>query len=336
MLVASTQFLVAAAVIVAAGVLLTRCADVIAEATGLGRLLVGSLFLAVATSLPEMSVTLSAVRRGYSDLAVGDLLGATLFNLLTLSLIDLLHKSRGRMFSRAAAAHALSATMSISMTALAGLALILSRRWPDATWLGVGLPCWALVVAFVLGMRLVYYDQRLARQQPEAQAAEQELRRMVQAGWRRAALGYAAATVVIVVAGPYVAEAADTLADLTGLGGTFVGTTLVAFSTTLPELVATVAAVRLGAFDLALGNVFGSNAFNIVLLALLDAASPGTLLATVSPAHALTCFGGVLVTAVAILGQLYQAKRRIKFVEPDAVLVLVLVLAILWLLYAAQ
>lgn len=332
MLAASTQFLIAAGVIVVSGVVLTRCADTIAEATGLGRLLVGSLFLAVATSLPELSVTVSAARLGFQDLAVGDLLGAALFNLLGLAVADLIHESRGRMFSRTAAAHALSATMSIAMMALAGLALILSRQWPSATWLGVGLPCWALVVAFVLGIRLVYYDQRLAREQTETRAAEQAARRRA---WpARAAIGYVAAAAVIVVAGPYLARAADELADLTGLGGTFMGTTLVACCTTLPELVTTIAAVRMGAFDLALGNVFGSNAFNIVLLTVLDAALPGSLLATVSQTHALTCFGAVLVTAVAILGQLYQPERRIKLIEPDAVLVLVLVMTILWLLYA--
>lgn len=336
MLAASMQFLAAAAVIVAAGIFLTRCADAIAEATGLGRLLVGSLFLAVATSLPELSVTISAARLGFADLAVGDLLGASLFNMMTLAIVDLAHQSRGRMFSRAAAAHALSATMSITMMALAGLALILSRQWPHSTWLGVGTPCWGLLVAFVLGMRLVYYDQRRAREQPESQAAEREVQRRARAGLPRAATGYGVAAAVIVVAGPYLAEAADRLAELTGLGGTFVGTTLVAFSTTLPELVTTAAAVRLGAYDLALGNVFGSNAFNIVLLAVLDAASPGTLLAIVSPTHLLTCFGAVLVTAVAILGQLYQAERRIKFIEPDAVLVLALVVTILGLLYAIQ
>ena len=333
MLAAGMQFLAAAAVIVAAGVVLTRCADAMAEATGLGRLLVGSLFLAVATSLPEVSVTVSAVRLGFADLAVGDLLGAALFNLLTLAVVDLLHRSRGRMFSRAAAAHALSAAMSICMMALAGIGLVLSPRWPQAAWLSVGVPCWALVAVFFLGMRLVYYDQRLAREQPQARAAEQQARRLARAGLARAVMGYLAAAALIVAAGPYLAEAADTLADLTGLGGTFVGTTLVACSTTLPELVTTVAAVRLGAFDLALGNVFGSNAFNIVLLAVLDAASPGSLLATVSPTHVLTCFGAVLVTAVTILGQLYLAERRIQFVEPDALLVLALVVALLWLLY---
>ena len=105
------QFVVSAAVIVIAGTYLTRYADAIADLTGLGRLLVGSILLAGATSFPELSVDLSAVRLGEVDMAVGNLIGSSLFNLLILGILDLSHHSRGRMLSRASAAHALSATL---------------------------------------------------------------------------------------------------------------------------------------------------------------------------------------------------------------------------------
>lgn len=123
------QFLLAATVVVFAGNALTRCADAIAELTKLGRLLVGSIFLAGATSLPELTVDISAVKRGLPDLAVGDLLGSSLFNLLILAVADLMNSSRGRMLSRESAAHALSATMSIALTALAGISIFSGRGW---------------------------------------------------------------------------------------------------------------------------------------------------------------------------------------------------------------
>src|SRR5690606_32873248 len=111
-----------------AGTFLARFADSIATVTRLGRLLVGSLFLAAATSLPELSVGITAVQSGMADLAVGDLLGAGLFNLLTLALLDLLHSSSRRMFSRAAARHALSATMSITLIAFVAMSILLGNR----------------------------------------------------------------------------------------------------------------------------------------------------------------------------------------------------------------
>jgi len=101
------QFLVCAAVIIVAGTLLSKYGDWIAELTGLGRLLIGSILLAGATSLPELTVDISAVRLGAVDLAVGDLLGSSLMNLLILAMLDLSHHSRGRMLSKQGAAHAL-------------------------------------------------------------------------------------------------------------------------------------------------------------------------------------------------------------------------------------
>ena len=94
------QFLLAATVVVLAGSVLTRCADAIAEITKLGRLLVGSILVAGATSLPELLVNINGVRMGMADMAVGGLMGSCLFNLLILGIADMLTNSRNRMLSR--------------------------------------------------------------------------------------------------------------------------------------------------------------------------------------------------------------------------------------------
>jgi cation:H+ antiporter len=138
---------------------------------------------------------------------------------------------------------------------------------------------------------------------------------------------------VIVVAAPSLAEAAGKIAELTGLGGTFVGTTLVAFSTSLPELVSSLAALRMGAPDLAIGNIFGSNVFNMVLLLPIDIAYSGPLFADVSPVHALTGMAVIVITSLVVMGQLYQVERRVRLVEPDGVLILALVVASLVMVF---
>lgn len=152
----------------------------------------------------------------------------------------------------------------------------------------------------------------------------------------RAVGGFVAAALVIVVTGPFMARAADRLAELTGLGRTFVGTILVAFSTSLPELVATATAVRMGAFDLAVANIFGSNAFNMALLFPLDLAAGSPILAAVSQTHAITCVWTILVTGIVVMGQLYHVENRRRIVEPDALLVIGLVLGWMWLVYALR
>jgi cation:H+ antiporter len=323
------QFMLAATVVVFAGNALTRCADAIAELTKLGRLLVGSIFLAAATSLPELTVDISAVRMGLPDLAVGDLLGSSLFNLLILAVADLMNSSRGRMLSRESAAHALSAAMSIALTALAGISIFVGARLGAWTFGGIGIGSLAILGAYLLGVRMVYFDQRVAAAKLPDEAG------LAAPGMtlRKAVTGFVIAAGVIVVAAPFVAEAAGRIAELSGLGSTFVGTTLVAFSTSLPELVATIAAVRMKAFDLALGNIFGSNSFNMILLVPLDLAHPGALLAAVSQAHILTALAVIMATAVAVLGQLYKVERRIRFIEPDAALVIAIILGSLALIY---
>jgi len=326
------QFVIAASLIVVAGTFLTRYADAIADLTGFGRLLVGSILLAGATSLPELAVDISAIRLGNPDLAVGDLMGSSLFNILILAMLDLSRRSRGKMFSRAVVAHALSSTASMLLAALAALSILLGPRLVGATLGSIGIGTIVIIIAYGFCIRLIFFDQRVSAQQ--APAAEQQV--LVPAGGltlRHASLGFALAAIVIVFTGPFLASAADEVAELSGLGGTFVGTTLVALCTSLPELVATLTAVRMGAFDLAVGNIFGSNAFNMVLFFPLDIVHAGSLFADVSPNHAITCLATIVVTGISIMGQLYQVEKRIHFLEPDAVLVLVLVIGSLVGLY---
>lgn len=313
------QFLVLATIVAGAGTALARAADLIADATGFGRLLIGSVLLAAATSLPELAVDVAAVRAGHVDLATGDLLGSSLMNLLLLAGIDLCNRNGRRMLSREAASHALSAALAIAVTGLTGCAILTAGRLPAVGFFGIGGWSWAILGAYLLGARMVFIDQRLsARLAPDLTPTE-----------RRGIAGPAAmfllAATVLVMAGPQLAAVATELADRSGLGGTFVGTTLVALTTSLPELVASMAAVRLGALDLAIGNVFGSNAFNMIMFVPLDAVCPGSLFQSVSSAHAVTAFAVIVATAITILGQLYHAERRLPIIEPDALLVILVI-----------
>jgi cation:H+ antiporter len=322
-----------AAVIVVAGTILTRCADAVAEITGFGRLLVGSVLLAGATSLPELTVDLSAIRLNQPDLAVGDLLGSSLMNLLVLALMDLTHHSRGKMLSRPSAAHALGGLLSVALTAIVGIGILTALGAPHVQFLGAHASIWLVAAGYGLGLRMVFIDQRVAaRQAKEAGVAPEHPPR--RGGLPTYLTGFAAAAAIIVLTGPRLAVVAETIAELSGLGTSFVGTTFVALSTSLPELVASYAALRIGAFDLAVGNIFGSNAFNMLLLLPLDMAFPDTLLTAISPAHAVSAFAVILATGVVIMGQLYQAESRIRLLEPDAWLVILIVAGALFLVYA--
>ena len=332
------QFLLLAGAVAAAGSVLARSADQIAEATGLGRLLVGSLLLAAVTSLPELSVDIAAIRSGYIDLAAGDLFGSSLMNLLILAIVDLSIRSGRKMLSREGAAHALSATLGIAVTSLAGLAIVTADKLPAAMILGMSGWSWAILLSYLFGARMIFINQRIsARLAAESQSDESGLFQGSSArkpSFLLSAIIFGAAAVVLCFAGPKLAHVAGALAEETGLGGTFVGTTLVAVTTSLPELVASLTAIRMGAIDLAIGNAFGSNAFNIVLFVPLDFLHDGSIFLSMSGAHAVTAFTVVLATAIAVLGQLYHGERRLPFIEPDAFLMLFVVLGGLFLIYS--
>lgn len=332
MLFAIIQFVGLAAVIIAAGTMLARYADAIAEATGLGRLLIGSVLLAGATSLPELTVDISAVRLNLPDMAMGDLLGSSLMNLLILAALDLTNYSGGKMLSRTAAAHALSGLFSIALTGVVGLGLLTSRKAEHWTFLGAHAWVWVVALGYGLGVRMVFLDQRIATRAAEEHGKLPEDAPPPMPLWK-AGLGFLIAALVIVLTGPYLAHAAGRIAELSGLGNTFVGTTLVALCTSLPELSASYAAIRIGAVDLAVGNVFGSNAFNMVLFLPLDFAFPGALFAAVSPAHTISAFAVIVASSIVIIGQLYHVERRTRFLEPDAIAVIIIIIAALAMIY---
>ncbi|MCB0417858.1 MAG: hypothetical protein H6617_04060 [Bdellovibrionaceae bacterium] len=325
MLSAILQFVAAGAVIFLAGAALTRFADVIADLTKMGRLLAGSVLLASATSLPELIVDVSAARSGLLDLAVGDLMGSSLCNLFILAVLDIVSRPQLRALGRASTSHALAGVASISLAAVAALSILLGPRLAPFEVGSVGVGSIALLITYLFGLRLVFFDQRLEPAGAKSSSPPMHL--------SAAVFGYLATAGLILLAAPYLVRAAAQIATSAHIGTTFVGTTMVALSTSLPELVTTRAALKRGASDLAIGNVLGSNAFNMVILVALDFVVEGPVLSRVSSTHALTAICTIFVTTIAIMSQLYRLEKRKILVEPDAYLVLILVLASLGLVF---
>ncbi|WP_068878379.1 sodium:calcium antiporter [Phenylobacterium sp. CCH9-H3] len=304
MLTVWTTFLLLAAVIAFAGYWLSRFGDVIAERTGLSGSWIGLILLATVTSLPELVTGISAVRlENAPDLAVGDALGSCVFNLLLLSVVDFFHRP-GCLFARAAEGHALSTGYSAVMLAIVGLNL----SAPAAI---AGLPLspatLAIVPIYVLALRNIFtYERRRLLEPPEPAAL-----RYPGVTLARAVTGYVAAATAVVAAGVMLPGAALDLATAMGWTTTFVGTLFLAAATSLPELVVTLSAVRIGALDMAVANLFGSNLFNMVVLAVDDAAYPGgPLLSQVSAAHGVTVLTALLMTGAATIGLIYRPTAR--------------------------
>jgi cation:H+ antiporter len=106
---------------------------------------------------------------------------------------------------------------------------------------------------------------------------------------------------------------------VTGLGQSFVGNVLIALSTSLPELVVSIAALRINAVDMAVGNLFGSNLFNICILALDDIAyTKGPLLSTVAAGNVITAVAAITITTIAVIGLTYRVSKKAWLVAWDS------------------
>ncbi len=320
------MFVGLSAVIVIAAIFLASSADVIAEGTNLGRSMAGLILLAGATSLPELMVGWTGVKIEAFDLTIGELLGSCLLNLLILALMDLLTRTKGTMLSRMSSAHALSAATCVLLATIVLISLLLRM---ETTFLRLGVGSWVVAVVYFGCMRLIYKDQKMHEPTSEPASSPET----VQGSLIKAFGIYIAAAAVIFFAAPKLAVSADHLAHESGLGETFFGTVFVALITSLPELVATYTAIRIGAFDMAVGNIFGSNCINIFIISIVDAASVSPILSVASPTHALTAASVVLITTVAVVSLLYRAKKGILLLEPDAIMIILLVIGSLYLVY---
>lgn len=324
-------FLAGAVVVAAAGTFLTRSADTIADATGLGRAWVGSVLLAMATSLPELTTDIAAVRMNAPNLAAGDLFGANLANMLILALLDQMHR-KGSVLRGAAIENALIACLAIITTTLGALFVLSHSAF--TVW-RISPESILLLLVFLGGSRAVYRNggSREPREKPANEPVRSKKERAQL--WQPLAI-FGGATVAILAAAPALAWSAKHLAEMSGLGNTFVGTWLLGLTTTLPEFVTSFAAVRLGAFDLAVGNLFGSNSFNMVIFVVLDLAYPeGSIFAHLSPVNAVSGLLAVVLMSLGLASILYRAERRFIMIEPDSALMILAYLFSIFVIYTA-
>ena len=309
------QFTACTAVIVYAGSRLSKYGDIIAEKTGLGRLWVGALLLAAVTSLPELVSGVAAVTVfDLPDIAVGGVLGSCMFNLLILSLVDAM-TGRKPIYTGVNEGHVISAGFGVLLLGLIAVNIYLGGTFPAVGWICVF--SFVYFALYVVAMRVLFlYNKR--RIAAVVREMAEELRYRDVTATRAYAL-YAVNAVVIVLAAAYLPHLGERIAAMTGFGQTFVGSFFIALSTSLPELVVTVAAIRLGAVDLALGNLFGSNLFNIAILAVEDFLYfKGPLLGAASDAHVVTAGVAIAMTAAAIVGLTYRTIKRPFFLAWDS------------------
>ena len=298
------QFTLCVVVIGVAGVRLGRYGDAIAALTGLSRNWIGLILMATVTSLPELVTGLSAVRLAAApDIAVGDVLGSCVFNLAILAMIDVVYRP-GAIYAQVGSGHVVTAGFGVILMAGVALALMLSAQgWlPAIGHISVASPL--IFGAYLVAMRVLY--------QTEQRSTCTTMEQRPNTNLKTALVGYGIAALVIVGAGIWLPLLGVELARVMGWSNSLVGTLFVAFATSVPELATTWGAIRVGAIDMAFGNLLGSNLFDVLILTLDDFAySKGPIFAHVTPTHAVSAIMGALMSGVVVVSLAYRPVSRV-------------------------
>jgi cation:H+ antiporter len=178
-----------------------------------------------------------------------------------------------------------------------------------------------LLALFVVGSHVVYRQAANGVRASAGAGTRQAAPGTDRSPLRSSVLRFAGAALAILLAAPFFAARAQRIAELSGLGSSFFGTLFVGTATSLPEIVTCIAAVRMGAFDLAVGNLFGSNVFNMTIFLAMDVALPGaSIFAVLAPGHVVSALVAMILMALGLASIVFRAERRFALVEPGSVI----------------
>ena len=347
-----TVFIIAALLIVLSGLKLGDYGDALGERTGIGGGIIGLIFLALVTSLPDLTVSISAaltasfaamenpaaaqqlLQQG-ADLGAGNLIGSNLFNLLIFAIIDLA-QGKDALLYRLSRKHILSAVASLFMAGLLifGFAVNqLGERVLLIPVLGTGVYMLLIPISYIWLLRLI---GRLEKSDHGLDGKDfieipvNTKKELLTMGKKTFYTRLVLLSLIIVLSGVWLSHIGDKMASPVsdggfGLSASLVGTVFLAIATSLPEMVVSIAAIRIGAIDMSAGNILGSNIFNIAGLFLVDCALRGrSLLDIISPSLLVTMIMVILMTSIVIIGLVVRSRRCIGLLGIDTSLLILL------------
>jgi cation:H+ antiporter len=323
-------FIICTVAILYSGTKLAKYGDVIAEKTGMGRTWTGLILMATVTSLPELMTGISSVAIvGVPDIAAGDVIGSCVFNMLILASLDAFSR-KTPLSSKAHHGHVLSGSIGILLLSIVAVSLYTGQDSPPFGW--IGLYSLVIVVIYFISMKLIFVYEKKQRAVFMREIAAETRYGDIPKG--TAYMIYGINAIIVISAAAFLPGIGEGIAERTGLGQTFVGNIFIALSTSLPEVVVSVAAIKIGAVNLAISNLFGSNIFNILILAIDDILFiKGPILSFASTSHIIPALSAIIMTAIAVIGLTYRTERKLLFLASDSIAMVFIFFINLMLLY---
>ncbi|MDI6758397.1 MAG: sodium:calcium antiporter [Candidatus Omnitrophota bacterium] len=271
MIIVWLKFIVCTILILFAGKRVAKYGDAIAEKTGLSGLWIGVILVSLATSLPELFTGVgSTVFTNAPNLTAGNLFGANTYNLINIAVLDFMHKG-SPLLSLVSAGQLLTAGLSLIPLTIAAVGIFLSHQFPQLAFANISPYSILILISYLICVRIIFgFEQKQQQILKELRKEEKILFKYDSVSLKTACMRYGLAAFVIAGAGIWLAYIGDDLAHHLRLGQNFIGSLFLGLATTLPEITVSIAAIRLGAKELAVANMLGSNLFNITIIAIND------------------------------------------------------------------
>ena len=324
------KFAICSALIFFAGKRVAKYGDIIAEKTGLGGLWIGVILVAVATSLPEIFTGLgSTVFVDAPDLTIGNLFGANTYNLLNIAVLDFLNKGTP-LLSAVSIGQLLTAGVSLLPLTIASMGIFLSSKLPQYSFANISLYSLLILIIYLISIRIIFRFEK-GQQQILRQLNKEEklISKYNDISLKKACILFGLFAAIIVGAGIWLAYIGEELSIILNLGKNFVGSLFLGFATTLPEITVSVAAIKLGAREMAVANMLGSNLFNMTIIFINDILyRKAPIFQVISQQHIFTAFIIILMTAIVSAALILKPKRKTKLNSSNYAIVLIIVFVV--------
>lgn len=301
------KFIICVGIIFFAGKKVALYADIIAEKMAISRLFIGVVLVAAATSLPELFTGIGSV--SFTDapnIAIGNVFGANAYNLLNIGLLDLLYKGGGSLLCSLSQGQVLTASLTLIPVILASIPIILSNNGITSISIWhVGFFSIAIFISYLVIMRIIYsFESKIKHE-------EEDLSKYENISLKKAFLSFTIAACLIAISGIWLAYIGKELSVVFKLNESFVGGLFLGFATTLPEITVSIAALSIGAKELAIANMLGSNLFNTTIIFIDDIFyRKASILDVASKNNTWMAFIVMAMTAIIIMAMSIKRKDK--------------------------
>ncbi|MGD0166716.1 MAG: sodium:calcium antiporter [Gaiellaceae bacterium] len=316
-----------------AGITLAKSTDALDNRFNLGDAIGGMVLLSIAGTLPEIAITVSAAAQNHLDLAAGNLIGGIAIQTMVLIICDI---TAGRKSALTYLVGSLIPVLEALLVILVVSFVLMGALLKQSVAIGPVSPASiAIVVVWFAGIVVINRVRKAPsweviapgsrpgrphRRVPHPKVATPHTGTST---WR-VALYFGAACVVTLVAGVFLQISGSDLAGRAHMNGVIFGATVLAVASALPEISSGIGAVRLGDHGLAMGDIFGGNAFQVCLFLVADLIAGKAVLPASGNQNGWLAILGIGLTSVYAIGVIFRPKRCYLRLGADSIFVVAL------------